>query len=76
MKLCDFVDTVHSTDWMKRKKKARNDPQLDKVVFIWFVISGPIFSSQAQKLHNDLDVGIPSDFVASRPWYIAFNIAM
>jgi len=73
-KLRDFVDTVDSTDGMKRKKaRTANDPELDKAVFTWFVkerqagtpSSGPVLSVQAQKFHNDLHVDNPSEYAAS-----------
>ena len=52
------------------------DPHIDKVVFMWFVkerydsteFSGYILSIQAQKLHKNLHVDIPSDFIASKGW--------
>ena len=58
-----FVDTVDSTDQMKRKMaRTDKDPQLGKTVFIWslkerqaiILISGPVLNIQAQKLHNSL----------------------
>ena len=79
-KLCYFVDTVDSTDGMKRKNaRTANDPELDKVVFTWFVkqagtpINGPVLSVQAQTFHNDLHANNPSDFAASKGWLNHFQ---
>ena len=37
-KQCNFVDTVDSSEGMKRKKaRTANSPELDKAVLTWFV---------------------------------------
>ena len=74
-KLHDFVDKVDSTDQMKRiKATTAKDPQLDNVNFKWFVkekqadslISGLVFSIQAQKLPKEPHIDNPNDFDASK----------
>ena len=81
-KLHDFVDTIDSTDGMKRKKaRTANDPELDKAVFTWLVkerqagisISGPILSVHAQNFHNNLPTDNSSDFIAYKGWLIHFQ---
>ncbi len=81
-KMRDFVDTVDSSDGMKRKKaRTANDPELDKAVYSWFVkerqagtpISGPVMSVQAQKFHNQLHVENSGEFVASKGWLYRFQ---
>ena len=53
--LCDFVHTVDSTVRMKRKKaRTAKDPQLDKVVFRWFVKDSKFVASKGWLHHFQL----------------------
>ena len=67
---------VNSAERMKRREaKTVKEPQLDQAVSTWFVkerqtailISNPVLSIQAHKLHSNLHVGDQSDFVSSVP---------
>ena len=73
--LRDSVDTVDCTDLMKIKT-ARNmeDLQLYKMIFTWTLKlrqTGPLINrsaliTQAPKLHSDLHLSNPSDFILSK----------
>ena len=80
-KLCAFVYTADSTDQTKKGQNFGKDPQLDKVVFKWFVkerhagtpISGPVWSIQVQILQNVLHIDNPNDFDVSKGWLHCFQ---